>query len=85
MALLKSAARETQPPPPDRRELARPQRRRFRAALTIAPALAKQSSPQSQPGWAGLMATLVAAMPMLGLFMVFGGSTVNSIGFSGIK
>ncbi len=46
----------------------------------------KQSSPQSQPDWAGLMAaTLVAALPMLILFMIFGKRIVNSIGFSGIK
>jgi multiple sugar transport system permease protein len=46
----------------------------------------KQSSPQSQPDWAGLMAaTLVAALPMLRLFMVFGRRIVNSIGFSGVK
>ncbi|HTF10896.1 MAG TPA: carbohydrate ABC transporter permease [Asanoa sp.] len=54
--------------------------------LTLALAVFKQSSPQAQPDWAGLMAaTLVAAMPMLLLFMVFGRRIVNSIGFSGIK
>ncbi|MBM0257763.1 carbohydrate ABC transporter permease [Micromonospora sp. 4G55] len=54
--------------------------------LTLALAVFKQSSPQAQPDWAGLMAaTLVAALPMLGLFMVFGRRIVNSIGFSGIK
>jgi ABC-type glycerol-3-phosphate transport system permease component len=54
--------------------------------LTLALAVFKQSSPQSQPDWAGLMAaTLVAALPMLALFMVFGRRIVNSIGFSGIK
>jgi multiple sugar transport system permease protein len=54
--------------------------------LTLALAVFKQSSPQSQPDWAGLMAaTLVAALPMLALFMVFGKRIVNSIGFSGIK
>ena len=32
-----------------------------------------------------MAATLVAALPMLALFMVFGKRIVNSIGFSGIK
>ncbi|MCO6006988.1 carbohydrate ABC transporter permease [Actinoallomurus purpureus] len=54
--------------------------------LTVALAVFKQSSPQDQPDWAGLMAaTLVAALPMLVLFMVFGRRIVNSIGFTGIK
>jgi multiple sugar transport system permease protein len=54
--------------------------------LTLALAVFKQSSPQAAPDWAGLMAaTLVAALPMLILFMVFGKRIVNSIGFSGIK
>jgi len=56
------------------------------APLTLGLAIFKQSSPQSQPDWAGLMAaTLVAALPMLILFMVFGKRIVNSIGFSGLK
>jgi ABC-type glycerol-3-phosphate transport system permease component len=54
--------------------------------LTVALAVFKQSSPQSQPDWAGLMAaTLVAALPMLVLFMAFGRRIVNSIQFGGIK
>jgi ABC-type glycerol-3-phosphate transport system permease component len=54
--------------------------------LTLALAVFKQSSPQAFPDWAGLMAaTLVAALPMLVLFMVFGKRIVNSIGFTGIK
>jgi multiple sugar transport system permease protein len=54
--------------------------------LTLALAVFKQSSPQEQPDWAGLMAaTLVAAFPMLLLFMVFGRRIVNSIGFLGLK
>ncbi|GAB3598587.1 carbohydrate ABC transporter permease [Microbacterium tumbae] len=54
--------------------------------LTLALAVFKQSSPQSQPDWAGLMAaTLVAALPMLILFMAFGKRIVNSIGFTGLK
>ncbi|WP_223694115.1 carbohydrate ABC transporter permease [Leifsonia poae] len=54
--------------------------------LTLGLAVFKQSSPQTQPDWAGLMAaTLVAALPMLILFMAFGKRIVNSIGFSGLK
>jgi multiple sugar transport system permease protein len=54
--------------------------------LTLALAVFKQSSPQAQPDWAGLMAaTLISALPMLVLFMVFGRRIVNSIGFTGIK
>jgi multiple sugar transport system permease protein len=54
--------------------------------LTLALAVFKQSSPQAQPDWAGLMAaTLVAALPMLVLFLAFGKRIVNSIGFTGIK
>ncbi|MFS8102407.1 carbohydrate ABC transporter permease [Lentzea alba] len=54
--------------------------------LTLALAVFKQSSPQASLDWAGLMAaTLVAALPMLLLFLVFGRRLVNSIGFTGIK
>lgn len=54
--------------------------------LTLALAVFKQSSPQAAPDWAGLMAaTLIAALPMLLLFMVFGRRIVNSIGFTGLK
>ena len=54
--------------------------------LTLALAVFKQSSPQAAPDWAGLMAaTLVAALPMLVLFLVFGKRIVNSIGFTGLK
>ena len=56
------------------------------APLTLGLAIFKQSSPQSMPDWAGLMAaTLVAALPMLVLFMIFGRRIVNSIGFTGLK
>ncbi|HET6502709.1 MAG TPA: carbohydrate ABC transporter permease [Amycolatopsis sp.] len=54
--------------------------------LTLALAVFKQSSPQSALDWSGLMAaTLVAALPMLLLFVVFGRRIVNSIGFTGLK
>ncbi|MFI6348344.1 carbohydrate ABC transporter permease [Streptomyces sp. NPDC050560] len=54
--------------------------------LTLALGVFKQSSPQAAPDWAGLMAaTMIAALPMLLLFMVFGRRIVNSLGFTGIK
>ena len=54
--------------------------------LTLALAVFKQSSPQTATDWAGLMAaTLIAALPMLLLFVAFGRRIVNSIGFTGIK
>ncbi|MFJ9562462.1 carbohydrate ABC transporter permease [Streptomyces fuscichromogenes] len=54
--------------------------------LTLALGVFKQSSPQAAPDWAGLMAAaLVAALPMLLLFVAFGKRIVNSIGFSGLK
>jgi ABC-type glycerol-3-phosphate transport system permease component len=54
--------------------------------LTVALGVFKQASPQTQPDYAGLMAAaLVAALPMLALFMIFGKRIVNSIGFTGIK
>lgn len=54
--------------------------------LTLALAVFKQSSPQAQPDWAGLMAAaLFAALPMLLVFMVFGRRIVNSLGFSGFR
>jgi ABC-type glycerol-3-phosphate transport system permease component len=54
--------------------------------LTLALGVFKQSSPQAAPDWAGLMAAaLLAALPMLLLFVAFGKRIVNSIGFSGIK
>jgi multiple sugar transport system permease protein len=54
--------------------------------LTVALGVFKSQTPQTGPDWAGLMAaTLVAALPMLLLFMFFAKRIVNSIGFSGIK
>jgi multiple sugar transport system permease protein len=54
--------------------------------LTVALGVFKSQTPQTGPDWAGLMAaTLVAALPMLILFLVFARRIVNSIGFSGIK
>ncbi|HEY2698443.1 MAG TPA: carbohydrate ABC transporter permease [Pseudonocardiaceae bacterium] len=54
--------------------------------LTVALGVFQQASRQTQPDFAGLMAAaLVAALPMLLLFMIFGKRVVNSIGFTGIK
>lgn len=54
--------------------------------LTVALGNFTEQSPQTGPDWAGLMAaTLVAALPMLLLFMAFARRIVSSIGFSGIK
>jgi multiple sugar transport system permease protein len=49
-------------------------------------AVFKSHAPQGAPVWSGLMAaTIVAALPVLSLFIAFGMKVVNSIGFSGIK
>lgn len=54
--------------------------------LTVGLSVFKSQSPQGAPDWSGLMAaTIVAAVPILLLFLAFGKKVVNSIGFSGIK
>jgi multiple sugar transport system permease protein len=54
--------------------------------LTVGLGVFKSQSPQGAPDWSGLMAaTLIAALPVLLLFIAFGKKVVNSIGFSGIK
>jgi multiple sugar transport system permease protein len=54
--------------------------------LTVALGIFRSQTPQGSPDWAGLMAaTLVAALPIVLLFVVLGRRIVNSIGFSGIK
>jgi multiple sugar transport system permease protein len=54
--------------------------------LTVGLSVFKSQSPQGAPDWSGLMAaTIVAAVPILILFLAFGKKVVNSIGFSGIK
>jgi multiple sugar transport system permease protein len=54
--------------------------------LTVALGVFKSQTPQTGPDWSGLMAaTLIAALPMLILFICFARRIVNSIGFSGIK
>jgi multiple sugar transport system permease protein len=54
--------------------------------LTVALGIFQSQTPQGSPDWAGLMAaTLIAALPILLLFLVFARRITNSIGFSGIK
>lgn len=54
--------------------------------LTLALGVFQQASPQTQPDFAGLMAAaLVAAVPMLAIFIIFGRRVVDSIGFTGIR
>lgn len=54
--------------------------------LTVALGVFKSQTPQGSPDWAGLMAaTLVAAVPVMILYAIFGRRIVNSIGFTGIK
>ena len=54
--------------------------------LTVALGVFRTQNPQGSPDWAGLMAAaLVAALPLLILFFIFGKRVVNSIGFSGVK
>ncbi len=54
--------------------------------LTVALGIFRSQTPQGSPDWAGLMAaSLIAALPIVLLFIAFGKRVVNSIGFSGIK
>jgi multiple sugar transport system permease protein len=54
--------------------------------LTVALGVFRSQTPQGNPDWPGLMAaTLIAAIPVLVLFIAFGRRIVDSIGFSGIK
>ncbi|RZU15933.1 carbohydrate ABC transporter membrane protein 2 (CUT1 family) [Kribbella rubisoli] len=54
--------------------------------LTVALGVFRSQTPQGGPDWAGLMAaTLIAALPMIILFLAFARRITNSIGFSGIK
>ena len=54
--------------------------------LTVALGVFKSQTPQGAPDWPGLMAaTLVAALPIMVLFVIFGKKIVNNIQFSGIK
>ncbi len=54
--------------------------------LTVALGAFTQQQPGTSPDWSGLMTgTVLAALPMLLLFMAFGRRLVDSIQFSGIK
>jgi multiple sugar transport system permease protein len=54
--------------------------------LTVALGVFRSQTPQGSPDWAGLMAaTLVAAIPVMVVYAIFGRRIVNSIGFSGVK
>jgi len=54
--------------------------------LTVALGVFRSQTPQGSPDWAGLMAaSLLAALPILILFLALGRWIVNSIGFTGLK
>lgn len=54
--------------------------------LPVALGIFRSQTPGGSPDWAGLMAaTLLAALPVIALFLTFGRRIVNSIQFSGIK
>lgn len=54
--------------------------------LTVALGVFQSQTQRGTPDWAGLMAaTLIAALPIMALFAVFGRRVINSIGFTGIK
>ncbi len=54
--------------------------------LTVALNSFTTQTPGTQPDWSGLMAgTLLAALPVLAIFIAFGRRLVDSIQFSGIK
>ncbi len=54
--------------------------------LTVALGVFRSQTPGGAPDWPGLMAaTLLAALPIIILFTIFGRKVVNSIQFSGIK
>ena len=54
--------------------------------LNVALGVFRSQTPQTGPDWAGLMAAvLIAALPLLIVFLFFAKRIVNSIGFSGSK
>jgi multiple sugar transport system permease protein len=54
--------------------------------LTVALGIFRQQTPQGGPDWSGLMAaSLLAALPVMLLFLAFGRRIVNSIQFTGLK
>ncbi|WP_078899920.1 carbohydrate ABC transporter permease [Streptomyces sp. SBT349] len=54
--------------------------------LTVALSAFRTATPQTGPDWAGLMAaSLIAAIPTVLIFLIFGRKIVNSIQFTGMK
>lgn len=54
--------------------------------LTVALGIFRAQTPQTGPDWAGLMAgTLIAALPVFLLFVLFGRKLIDNLGYSGIK
>jgi multiple sugar transport system permease protein len=54
--------------------------------LTVALGVFRSQTPAGSPDWAGLMAaTLIAAAPVLVLFVAFARKIIDSIGYSGVK
>ncbi|GAA5065449.1 multiple sugar transport system permease protein [Thermocatellispora tengchongensis] len=54
--------------------------------LTVALGVFQSQTPQGSPDWAGLMAaTLVAALPVLAIFMILGRRVIDSLGYTGVK
>lgn len=54
--------------------------------LTVALGVFRSQTPAGSPDWAGLMAaTLIAALPVLLIFLAFARKIVDSIGYSGSK
>lgn len=54
--------------------------------LTVALGVFQSQTQRGTPDWAGLMAaTLIAALPIMALFAVFGRRIIDTIGFTGIK
>ena len=54
--------------------------------LTVALGIFRSQTPQTGPDWSGLMAaTLIAALPVLILFLVLGRKLIDNLGYSGIK
>ena len=54
--------------------------------LTVALGVFTTQQPGSSPDWSGLMTgTLMAALPVIIIYLIFGKRIVDSIRFSGIK
>ncbi len=54
--------------------------------LTVALGIFRSQTPQTGPDWAGLMAaTLIAAVPVLILFLLLGRRLIDNLGYSGTK